>query len=116
MIDFISLMLQTILILLLFSIIYLFVQLNRTSRLEKRFRKYTFDPFANEEKSLIDRIKQIYFNRRNKFSKKLLKSKFLLDYSKKYAKYCEGINVSEVDKMNFVANKQHQGIHSLSKE
>ena len=42
MVDVISLMIQTILILFLFEIIYLVVQLNRTARLEKRFKKYTW--------------------------------------------------------------------------
>lgn len=106
----ISLMIQTILILFLFAIIFFAVQLNRNIRLEKRFKRFTFDPLVNDKKSLIDWIKQFYFNRRDKLSKRLLKYKSLVDYSKKYVKYCEGINVSELDKMNFVSNKIYCGL------
>ena len=80
---------QIVIILMLLCIVIWFLRLNRTTTLEKRYKRFCIDPLNNDEKPFLDKIKEWYYSFRKKLSIVLSKSDFLRKYSKRYNKYLD---------------------------
>lgn len=104
------LIMQLIIILILLFIAISIVRINRVSRLEKRFSKYTIATIKSQQVSFIDQIVQKYIKCRSKLNKILNKSKAFKDYSKKYTKYSLKSNSKEEDPIHYISDKIFAGI------
>lgn len=95
---------------ILFGIVIFIISLRKTSRLEKRFKKFSVNTIKDTEISLFDRLKNKYQRLRKKISKFLYKTKIFDDYSKKYEKYCDNTKVLREDPMDYISTKVLVGI------
>ena len=85
------LIVQIIIIVLLFGIVIWLLRLNRLTRLERRFNKFTVSVIKDNELSLFDKLIKIYNNAQKRMSKFLYKLKIFDEYSK-----VDGINVKKI--------------------
>lgn len=99
------LVMQIIIILILFGIVLWLIKLNRVTRLERRFSKFSVNVIRDDELSFFDRLIKIYNVNRKKLSKILYKLKIFNDYSKKYEKYCDNTRIIREDPMDYISTK-----------
>lgn len=103
------LVMQIIIILILFGIVLWLIKLNRVTRLERRFSKFSVNVIKEEELSLFDKLLKVYNVNRRKLSKILYKLKIFNDYSKKYEKYCDNTRIVREDPMDYISTKVLMG-------
>lgn len=96
---------QIVIILMLLCIVIWFLRLNRTTTLEKRYKRFCIDPLNNDEKPFLDKIKELYYSFRKKLSIVLSKSDFLRKYSKRYNKYLDKSKIIRESSMDYVSSK-----------
>lgn len=101
---------QVVIILLLLCIVIWFLRLNRSTTLEKRFKRFCVQPLRNEEMPFLDKIKALYYKYRKKLSLYFSKSKVLKNYSKKYEKYVDNSKVVRENSMDYISSKFMCGI------
>lgn len=77
---------------------------------DKRFGPYAVEVLEDDSDSLFDNISYGYKSIRNRLSRVLVKSKLLLDYSKKYEKYSTKSRVTSIDLMNYISTKIFIGL------
>ena len=104
------LIVQIIIIVLLFGIVIWLLRLNRLTRLERRFNKFTVSVIKDNELSLFDKLIKIYNNAQKRMSKFLYKLKIFDEYSKKYEKYCDNTRIIREDPMDYMSNKVFAGL------
>lgn len=104
------LIVQIIIIVLLFGIVIWLLRLNRLTRLERRFNKFTVSVIKDNELSLFDKLIKIYNNAQKRMSKFLYKLKIFDEYSKKYEKYCDNTRIIRADPMDYMSNKVFAGL------
>lgn len=96
---------QASIILILFSVLIAVLKLSRVVRLEKRIDKYTITSIKNDNISFFDDLVIIGYEYRRHLSKKLSKSKVLIDYSKKYDKYVDKNKIIPEIGMDYISTK-----------
>lgn len=99
------LILQIIMILVLFGIVLWLIRLNRATRLEKRFSRFSVNVIKDEDLSLFDKLKKGFNIIRKRLSKYLYKLKIFNEYSKKYEKYCDNTRIIREDPMDYMSTK-----------
>ena len=108
------LIVQIIIIVLLFGIVIWLLRLNRLTRLERRFNKFTVSVIKDNELSLFDKLIKIYNNAQKRMSKFLYKLKIFDEYSKKYEKYCDNTRIIREDPMDYMSNKVFAGLAMMA--
>ena len=96
---------QTIIMVLLVSVIFYLILYNKSLKLEKRIAKYSVDSVKDTSSSLFDILYKKYVILINKTSKILKKSVVLTKYSSRYNKYITYENDKEKIPMDYVSNK-----------
>ena len=104
---------QIILIVVLFNVVFWFLRINKASFIEKRYKKFCMEPINNNEIPIIDKIVNIYNKVIKRISKSINKSKAMKDYSKKYDKYINRTLKREKTAMDFVSTKVVWGLLGL---
>lgn len=107
------LIMQMMIIIVLFGIVIWLINLNRVTRLERRFSKFSINVIKNEELSLFDKLKKYYNLVRSKLSKFLYKLKIFNEYSKKYEKYCDNTRIIREDPMDYISTKVLAGLFMM---
>ena len=90
--------------------IYRVYKFYRSYVFDKRFGPYSVELLEDDSDSLFDNISYFYKGIRNRLSNVLIKSKLLLDYSKKYEKYSTKSRVSSIDLMHYISTKIFIGL------
>ena len=80
---------------------------------DKRFGPYSVELIEDSSDSLFDNISYGYKSFRDRLSKVLVKSKLLVDYSKKYEKYSTKSRMTSIDLMNYISNKIFIGLFCI---
>ena len=93
--------------------IYRLYKFYRSYVFDKRFGPYSVELLVDDSDSLFDSITYLYKGIRNKLSKVFIKSKLLVDYSKKYEKYSTKSRVTSIDLMNYISTKLFIGLFCL---
>lgn len=94
-----------IIIIMIFTVFAIwFIRQARISKLNRRINRYTITSEAKRH-SLFDIITDFYVSLRQKLSKSLSKSPYLVKYSSKYEKYIDKDKPGMHDKMEYVATK-----------
>ncbi len=81
--------LQAILMIILFIIIYFTMKFYKTLKLEKKMSMYSIDSIEKDDISIFDKINKLFYKVVKNISKVLSKSKILTHMSKKYDKYID---------------------------
>ena len=90
--------------------IYRIYKFYRCYVFDKRFGPYSVELLVDDSDSLFDSVTYLYKGVRNKLSKVFIKSKLLVDYSKKYEKYSTKSRVTSIDLMNYISTKIFIGL------
>ena len=93
--------------------IYRLYKFYRSYVFDKRFGPYSVELLVDDSDSLFDSVTYLYKGIRNKLSKVFIKSKLLVDYSKKYEKYSTKSRVTSIDLMNYISTKLFIGLFCL---
>lgn len=104
------LIIQIVIIILLFGIVLWFIRLNRVTTIQKRYKRFCLEPLNNQEIAFLDKIVNYYFSLQKKLSKYLLKSKAMIDYSKKYQKYIDRTKDTNVHAIDYISTKVIYGL------
>ncbi len=108
------LIVQIIIIVLLFGIVIWLLRLNRLTRLERRFSKFTVNTIKSNGLSLFDKLIKMYHYSQKRMSKFLYKIKIFDEYSKKYEKYCDNTRIIREDPMDYMSNKVFAGLAMMA--
>ncbi len=96
---------QILTILTLLVIVFRLLRLNSSLRMVRRFTPYTVEELEDRDETLFDYLYRRYQVYRKKISKQFKKSKLLLDYSKKYEKYCDNSKIIRDEAMDYISDK-----------
>lgn len=105
-----SIVIQVLMIVLLAGTIVTIFLVNKAYNIEKRYKKYSLEPLTNREIPILDRLSKFYENLKKKISKKIIKSKALKDYSKKYEKYINRTKKIREKSIDFISTKIIWGV------
>lgn len=105
-----SIVIQVLMIVLLAGTIVTIFLVNKAYNIEKRYKKYSLEPLTNREIPILDRLSKFYESLKKKISKKIIKSKALKDYSKKYEKYINRTKRIREKAIDFISTKIIWGI------
>jgi len=108
--DIIIFIVQVLIGIVLLYGFYRIYKFYRSYVFDKRFGPYSVELLEDDSDSLFDNISYWYKGIRNKLSKVLIKSKLLIDYSKKYEKYSTKSRVTSIDLMNYISTKIFIGL------
>lgn len=101
---------QSVLIVILFSIVLWLFGLIKITRLERRFGKFSVAIIEDKEMSLFDKLIKSFNCSKKNISKYLYKTKIFDDYSKKYEKYCDNTKIIREDPMDYISTKVLAGL------
>lgn len=101
---------QFIVVTVLLYVVYRIYKFYRSYVFDKRFGPYSTSLLEEDTDSLFDSISYFYTGLINTFSKLFIKSKLLVDYSKKYEKYSNRARVTSIDLMNYISTKVFIGL------
>ena len=101
---------QSVLIVILFSIVLWLFGLIKITKLERRFCKFSIAIIEDKEISLFDKLIKSFNHSRKNISKYLYKTKIFDDYSKKYEKYCDNTKIIREDPMDYISTKVLAGL------
>ena len=90
--------------------VYRLYKFYRSYVFDKRFGPYSVELLEEDSDSLFDNISYLYSSIQNRISRVLIKSKLLVDYSKKYEKYSSKSRISSIDLMNYITTKLFIGL------
>lgn len=111
--ELIIFIIQVLTVIVLLFGLYRLYKFYRSYKFDKRFGPYSVELLEEANESLFDNVIDFYIGIRNRFSKFLLKSKLMIDYSKKYEKYCSKSRVNSLDLMNYISNKIFIGLFGV---
>ena len=112
--DYLNLIIQSLLILILIVITFLLLRLRKSLIKEKRVTKFAIDPLKKRNLSFFDKIDILYKKVITKLSKFLSKLKIFDKYSQKYEKYVDQTKIEKTVLMDFISNKIMIGLFAVT--
>lgn len=98
-------MARIVVLMLLIIVILLVIRFIKTTKLEKRFSRYSIKPIKNNNKSLIGNIKKVYNDITIDLGNYIKKYNIFVNASKRYQKYVDIFNIKDNNPIYIISSK-----------